>query len=66
MADDDSFAGLSPDQQLAIIAAIGLALIVAGETMSTPATPDYDPLVWGLGFVCLLYVAIRFAYERLT
>jgi|GEM_PF-6020124 len=62
---DDSFVGLTVDQQLAVLGGLGLALVAVSYQIGSSVDSSYDPTVFGIGVVCLLYAALRFGYERL-
>lgn len=60
---DNSVLGLSVYQQLAIIGAVGIVMVVAGQTMSSAVDSSYNPTVTGIGLVVVLYVLARAGYE---
>lgn len=62
----DELFGIGTDAQLGIIAAVGVALVVAGATMGSSVDAGYDPTVFGIGFVMVLYAGARFVWEQVA
>ncbi|PSP80028.1 hypothetical protein BRC81_02185 [Halobacteriales archaeon QS_1_68_20] len=62
---DDSFLGLDATTQAAAIAVLGVVLVIAGESMSSAADPEYDPTVYGIGLVMVVYGVGRLVWEWL-
>lgn len=63
---EDSPVGLSVSQQFAMIAVVGVVLVVASDPLSSAIDSTDNPTVFGIGLVCLLYAAGRGAYEVLV
>lgn len=63
MRGDDTFVGLTPTSQLALIAIVGLALVVASYRVGSPIDATRNPTLFAIGVGCLLYALLRGGYE---
>ncbi len=63
MSDENTTLGLTRGQQLLLIGAIGAVLVIVGESIPSKVTPEYNPLVFGIGVVMIAYAVVTALWD---